>query len=438
MNGMTTIFAQASAPGRGGVAVVRVSGEKAFVCANILTGNDKFIPRQAELRSLRNAGGTLIDHALVIRFPAPASYTGEDVVEFHVHGGRAVVEALFEALCAVDGVRPAGPGEFTRRAVENGKLDLTQAEAIADLVDAETESQREQALKQYGGALGELYEGWRAELVKVLAYGEAAIDFADEDLPETLDEARAGAAKICHAIDAHLADGRRGEIVRDGFRVAVVGPANAGKSSLVNALARREVAIVSPEAGTTRDVIEVHLDLGGTAVILSDTAGLREAKGDVEAEGMRRALLRAEEADLVLLLMDGSKDAKDFSFPEKIKKKQCITVWNKADLSWKEPRRGLAISVKSGEGLDALVAKIAAAATERLNRGGRSAPLTRARHRHALEACSAALHRAGKTEATELFAEDIRLAMRELGRITGRVDVEDVLDVVFKDFCIGK
>ncbi len=434
---MKTIFAQASAPGRGGVAVVRVSGETAFLCANVLTGKDKFVPRQAELRILRAADGTPIDRALVIRFPAPKSYTGEDVVEFHVHGGRAVVEALSEALGAMDGVRPAGPGEFTRRAVENGKLDLTQAEAIADLVDAETKSQREQALKQYDGALGALYEGWRTELIKVLAYGEAAIDFADEDLPETLDVARAGAAKICHAIDAHLADGRRGEIVRDGFRVAVIGPANAGKSSLVNALARREVAIVSPEPGTTRDVIEVHLDLGGYAVILSDTAGLREAKGTVEAEGMRRALRRAEEADLVLLLMDGSKTAKTFSFSEKNNKKQCITVWNKMDLPWKESRKGLAISVKNGAGIETLVAKIAAAAAKRLS-SGRSVPLTRARHRHALEACSAALHRAGKTEETELFAEDIRLAMRELGRITGRVDVEDVLDVVFKDFCIGK
>jgi len=381
----------------------------------------------------------MIDSALVLWFAAPHSLTGEDVAEFQVHGGRAIVETLAEVLGALPGFRPAEAGEFTRRAVLNGKLDLTQAEAIADLVAAETEAQHRQALRQYDGALGALYEGWRSELVKALAWAEAAIDFSEEELPaEVLSCARREAGRIGAAISGHLNDARRGELVREGLFLTVIGPPNAGKSSLVNALAGRDVAIVSETAGTTRDVIEVRLNLGGYAVILADTAGLRSASEGVEAEGVRRALQRAEAADLVLLLRDGSAaEFEDYS-KENIVNKPLIIVWNKADLPWPAPREGLRLSLKTGEGLDGVIATIAAAAKERLEVAGDAPMLTRPRHRLALGEAAAALARAAGARQSELFAEDLRLALRALGRITGRVDVEELLDTIFKDFCIGK
>jgi tRNA modification GTPase len=390
------------------------------------------------VRRLRGRGG-LIDEALVLWFAGPASLTGEDVAEFQVHGGRAIAEALAAELGALPGCRPAEPGEFTRRAVENGKFDLTQAEAVADLVDAETEAQRRQALRQYDGALGALYEGWRAELVKVLAWAEAAIDFSDEELPDgMLAEARRSAESVRKAIETHLNDARRGELVREGLFLTVIGPPNAGKSSLVNALAGRDVAIVSETAGTTRDVIEVRMDLGGYAVILADTAGLCAASEAVEAEGVRRALARAEAADLVLLLLDGSEENSSVYLPENMVNKPCLTVWNKVDLFWPVRREGLKLSLKTGKGLEAVISAIAAAAKERLEGGSDAPPLTRPRHRHALGEAVAALQRAAEASQPELFAEDLRLALRSLGRITGRVDVEELLDTIFRDFCIGK
>jgi tRNA modification GTPase len=434
-----TIFALSSAPGRAGVAVIRASGPAAGFCIKALTRKAIPAPRRAALRPLKDRSGAVIDRALVLWFAGPASVTGEDVAEFHVHGGRAIVDAVGIELAAIPGVRPAEPGEFTRRAVENGKLDLTQAEAIADLVVAETEAQRRQALRQYDGALGALYESWRGDLLKALAWAEAAIDFSDEELPgEVLKDARAIARTTRDAILAHLNDARRGELVREGLFVAVIGPPNAGKSSLVNALAGRDVAIVSESAGTTRDVIEVRLDLGGYAVVLADTAGLRAAHGDVEAEGVRRALARAEAADLVLLLKDGSVPSSAVNLPDNMVNMTYLTVWNKADLPWPEPRDGLCLSLKTGKGLDEVVNAIAAEARNQLDKGADAPPLTRARHRVSLtEACDA-LARAGMASEAELFAEDLRLAVRAVGRITGRVDVEDLLDVVFRDFCIGK
>jgi tRNA modification GTPase len=433
-----TIFALASAPGRAGIAVIRVSGPDAGAAVKALTRKSIPAPRQAVRRSFWDGAGGEIDSGLLVWFEAPASFTGEDVVEFHLHGGRAIVEAMAEALAALPDCRMAEPGEFTRRAVLNGKLDLTQAEAIADLVDAETEAQRRQALRQYDGALGALAEVWRGELIKALAWAEAVIDFSDEELPaDVLGDARKAAAEICQAMDAQLKDARRGELIRDGLFLTVIGPPNAGKSSLVNALAGRDVAIVSETAGTTRDVIEVHLDLGGYAVILADTAGWREAGEAVEAEGVRRALARAEAADLVLLLLDGSVPESPLNLPENMVNKPCLTVWNKADLPWPAPRAGLKLSLKTGEGLDALIEVIAAKAKALLESG--SAPaLTRPRHREALNEAVAALARAGTADQPELFAEDLRLALRALGRLTGRVDVEELLDVVFRDFCIGK
>lgn len=436
MSGRNTIYALASAPGRGGVAVVRVSGEKAIFCLNMLTGKENIAPRTAHLYTLYNSGGVPIDTALCLSFPAPASYTGEDVVEFHIHGGRAVVAALYEAISAIDGLRMAEPGEFTRRAVENGKLDLTQAEAIADLVDAQTEMQRRQAVRQYGGALTGLYESWRSELMRILALTEAAIDFADEEIPDdTVNQAAQKLQTLIKAVDSHLNDGRRGEILREGLKLAIIGPPNAGKSSLVNALTAREVAIVSDEAGTTRDVIEVRLDLGGYPVILADTAGLRQAVGKVEAEGVRRAIGVAESADLVVLLQDGTDPLEEMDLSTITA--PVLKVWNKADQPWPMPRDGLAISVRTGSGIDQLLDAITCAAKDRTENGG-EAPLTRPRHREALRGALASLLRAQDTTEPELFAEDVRLALRAIGRITGSVDIENILDIVFRDFCIGK
>jgi tRNA modification GTPase len=432
-----TIFALSSAPGRAGVAVIRVCGPQARHCIIALAGGPMIVPRVATLRRLRDEAGQAIDQALILWFPGPASFSGEDMAEFHVHGGRAVVARILAALSVR--CRPAEPGEFTRRAVENGKLDLTQAEALADLIDAETEAQRGQALRQYGGSLALLYEGWRERLIQSLAWSEAGIDFSDEELPDDLStRLRAAMLEIYKEIQMHINDSRRGEIVRDGLFLTVIGAPNAGKSSLVNALARRDVAIVAESAGTTRDIIEVKLDLGGFAVIVADTAGLRETADMVENEGVRRALARAEASDLVLLLLDGSAAEPMKGLRPDIAERAALTVWNKADLPAPGPRSGLNLSLKTGEGLDALLAAISAKVAEKLDVSREALVLTRARHRHALEQALAALDRALNTGEAELFAEDLRLAVRAIGRITGRVDVEELLDVVFRDFCIGK
>jgi len=433
-----TIFALATAPGRAGLAIMRVSGRRAGDCVKALTGKEIPAERQAVLRDFHGPGGERIDRGLVLWFAAPRSLTGDDVVEFQIHGGRAVAEAMAMALGRISGCRPAEPGEFTRRAVLSGKLDLTQAEAVADLVDAETGAQHRQALRQYDGALGALCHGWRAGLVRALAWAEAVIDFSDEELGgDPLAEARRTAEQVLQAIDGHLNDGRRGELVRDGLFLTVIGPPNAGKSSLVNALAGRDVAIVSETAGTTRDVIEVRLDLGGYAVILADTAGLREAANSVEAEGVRRALARAQQADLVLVLVDGSDENAPANPAEELVGRPALTVWNKADLPWPLPREGLRLSLKTGEGLDGLIADLTTAARERLEQGDGPA-LTRPRHRYALQEAAEALRRAHEAHRSELFAEDLRLALRALGRLTGHVDVEELLDAIFRDFCIGK
>ena len=443
-----TIFALSSAPGRAGIAVVRVSGPLAGGAILALTRKPPPEPRRASVRRLLaggqaddgGAGGGVIDKALILWLPGPESATGEDVAEFHVHGGRAIVEAVLSTLAVVPGLRPAERGEFTRRSVENGKLDLTQAEGLADLIDAETESQRQQALSQYEGAFFRQCEVWRTRLLHLCAWAEAAIDFSDEDLGGDLDGlVSRGIREVLGEMRSLLADGRRGEITREGFHLTVIGPPNAGKSSLMNALARRDVAIVAETPGTTRDVVEARLDLGGYLVIAADTAGLREAGDAVEAEGVRRALARAGSGDLVLLLLDGTASEPFAGVPEQ--GEHVFTVWNKADLPWPAPREGLAVSVKTGEGLEELFAALAARIRDRLGDTAReSAMVTRERHRRALEDACQALTRAGadRTKAPELIAEDLRLALRAIGRITGRVDVEELLDVIFRDFCIGK
>jgi len=434
-----TIFALSSATGRAGVAVIRVSGPAAQACVAALAGPARLAPRIAALRHLRDVNGQAIDQALVLWFPAPASFSGEDMAEFHVHGGRAIVARVLEILGSEAGCRPAEPGEFTRRAVENGKLDLTQAEALADLIDAQTEAQRRQGLRQYGGELAALYEAWRRRLIEALAWAEAAIDFSDEELPDNvLKRSRAATVEIIEEIQIHTADSRRGELVREGIFLTVIGPPNAGKSSLLNALAARDVAIVSEVPGTTRDIIEIKLDLDGYAVVVADTAGLREVADTVESEGVRRALARAEASDLVLLLLDGSASDPLAGLPSDVLARASLTVWNKADLPAPATRPGLNLSLKTGDGLDQLLAAIGSKVAEKLDLSCEAPVLTRARHRRALEQALVALDRALSAKEAELFAEDLRLAVRAIGRITGRADVEELLDIVFRDFCIGK
>ncbi len=439
-----TIFALATAPGRAGITVVRISGPRASAALGALSGRPPPPPRVATLMGLADPdGGAVLDRGLALWFPAPASYTGEDVVELHLHGGTAVAGSVIAALAGQAGLRPAEPGEFTRRAFENGKLDLTEAEAIADLVDAETTAQQRQALRQMAGELGRLYDGWRSRLKRTLAHLEAELDFPDEELPTGVaDRTSREITALRDEIDRHLDDGRRGERLRQGLYIAILGPPNAGKSSLLNALARRDAAIVSDRAGTTRDVIEVHLDLAGFPVTLADTAGLQETGDEIEDEGVRRALARAEYADLKVLLFDVRAPTLDPATLALVDG-DSVVVFNKIDLAADAGVPAIAghhpvsTSAKTGEGLDALLDRLRAMAAARLTGDGGPA-LTRARHRAALEDCRAGLNRSLTAPQPELTAEDLRLAMRALGRITGRVDVEELLDVIFRDFCIGK
>ncbi|MDR3450987.1 MAG: tRNA uridine-5-carboxymethylaminomethyl(34) synthesis GTPase MnmE [Alphaproteobacteria bacterium] len=430
-----TIFALASAAGRAGVAVFRVSGPEARAAiARLCAPSDIPIPRTAHLRDIKKPDSELIDRAVILFFENPHSFTGEDVVEFHTHGGRAIINAVTEALAALPDFRLAEPGEFTRRAFENGKMDLTEAEAVADLVHAETEAQRKQALRQLNGALGQMYENWRTQLSRSLAYMEAAIDFADEELPQNMIEKQSAALRGLRAeIGAHLDDNHRGERMREGFSIAIIGAPNAGKSSLLNALARREAAIVSPTPGTTRDIIEVHLDIGGYAVTLADTAGLRDSTDAIESEGIRRARAVAQRADLKLLILDATTSAPpDFPIDA-----DTLIVTNKSDLATQQDKHAIAVSALTGAGIPELLNRLAAEIAKRFD-NTTAPPLTRARHRAALEECVTHLDRALAAPMADKRAEDVRLAMRALGRITGRVDVEDLLDIIFRDFCIGK
>ncbi len=396
-------------------------------------------PRMARHVRVRDPdSGEDLDDGLALWFPGPRSVTGEDVGELHLHGSRAVIAAVMAALGRL-GLRLAEPGEFTRRAFHNGKLDLTQAEAVADLAAAETEAQRRQALRQLDGRLGELYRGWSDRLLRLLAHFEAAIDFPDEDLPPEIENrVAADTADLAGEIARHLADGHRGERLRDGIAVAIVGPPNAGKSSLLNQLARREAAITSPIAGTTRDVIEVVIDLAGYPVVLADTAGLRDSADLIEQEGLRRARARAESAELRLFVFDAGRP-EDAAGAVAWPGPDTLVVANKIDVAPNRagvPPGALALSALTGEGIPDLIQTLAAriAGTYDI-----AAPLlTRARHREALENAADALRRSLAADFPELRAEDLRLAWRSLGRITGRVDVEDLLDVIFRDFCLGK
>jgi len=440
---VTSIYASSSGHGRAGVAIIRVSGPHAGHVLRRMAGG---IPqaRLASLRAIRNPeSGEVLDRGLVLWFPAPRSFTGEDMAELHVHGGRAVLEGVLAALAAIPGLRFAEAGEFARRAFENGKLDLTAAEGLADLIDAETEAQRRQALRQSEGALRDVYDGWRVRLIAASAAVEAALDFADEaDVPERVwMGARPLIETLVAEISRHLRDARGGEILRDGFRVVIAGPPNGGKSSLMNALARRDAAIVSSQAGTTRDVIEVRLDLGGYPVILMDTAGIREAASAIEREGIKRTLDRMRDADLVLWLDDLTQpDEGEPLLAALGEPPLIIRVVNKIDLvPFADAAGVIPISALTGEGLDALLAALLAQVRTRIETA-ESAVITRARHRGELERAQRSLvdFLQGSPADLELRAEDLRNAATSLGRITGRVDVEDVLDKIFADFCIGK
>jgi tRNA modification GTPase len=432
-----TIFAVSSGAGRTAVAVVRVSGPAAAqVLERIAPPLPK--PRFAAFRRLRHPEtGEEFDHALVLWFPGPKSETGEDTCELQIHGGRAVLAATFAALSAIPGCRPAVAGEFARRAFENGKLDLTAAEGLADLIDAETDAQRRQALRQASGELAKHYERWRKEMIEAQGLLEASIDFADEgDIGLRAEiEGMAAARDLASRIRRHLQDGRRGEIVRDGFRIVLAGPPNVGKSSLMNALAERDVAIVTDEPGTTRDVLEVRLDLDGYMVIIADTAGLRETSSTVEQEGIRRARQRAEDADLVLWIMDATAPVAEV--PAGLTGR-VLRILNKIDAAdAREAPADHAISARAGAGLPALIAKLGEIVRETA-RGEDEAVFTQLRHRRHIEVCLKALEAATQTTAPELAAEQIRLAADALGRIVGRIDPEDVLDQIFARFCIGK
>ncbi|MBM3502638.1 MAG: tRNA uridine-5-carboxymethylaminomethyl(34) synthesis GTPase MnmE [Alphaproteobacteria bacterium] len=441
MSDRDTIFAAATAPGRAGVAIVRVSGAAAGVVVRALTGRAAPAPRSAVMRALRDPDrDELIDRGLVLWFPGPRSYTGEDVAEFHVHGGRAVLAALAQAIGRVPGVRFAEPGEFSRRAFLHGRLDLTQVEAIADLVDAETDAQRRMAQRQLEGELGRRYEQWRSELVRALAHVEATIDFVDEPLDPALGEAVRARVRVLEGeIRQHLGDGRVGERVREGLLIAIVGAPNVGKSSIINRLAEREVAIVAPTAGTTRDVIEVRLDIGGYAVTIVDTAGLRETQDDVEQEGVRRARRRAADADLTIVVFDATTWPRGEAAVRAMVDARSVVVINKADLA-RPTLNGeeIALSAVTGFGFERLVQVLRERVDQLMAVQGGAMPLTRERHRQALEDCVAALRASADHTEPELAAEELRVAAQCLGRITGRVDVEDLLDLIFRDFCIGK
>lgn len=444
-----TIYAPASGAAKAGIAVIRVSGPGAAAAVRALTPNAPFPQARRAVRRVfcDPTDGRALDDGLLLWFPGPNSYTGEDAAELQIHGGPAVRAAVLSALAAVPGCRLAEPGEFTRRAFLNDRLDLSQAEGVIDLIEAETEAQRRQALRQADGALGRRCAAWAQRLLQLTAHAEAWIDFPDEDLPEeTRTRNEIEMKRLIDELTQELESGRRAERLRDGVRVAIVGPPNAGKSSLLNRLAGREAAIVHARAGTTRDVVEVGLDLGGVPVTVADTAGLREAADEIEAEGVRRARAAAASSDIVLCVAAADDPAAEIIWAEAAgayPNALLLAVLNKVDLASAValegvgPERLFRVSAATEQGLEGLVGAVTEAVGTAAGMS-EEAGLTRARHREAATECLEALRRAAGAPSPDLQAEDLRLALRAIGRITGKVDVEDLLDVVFRDFCIGK
>ncbi len=444
---MRTIFALSSARGRAGIAIIRVSGPQTLTALKEIAGK-KVKPREATLVSLRADDKSVIDKGIVLWFPGPKSATGEDLAEFHIHGGRAVISAVEMRLSSIRDIVPAEPGEFSRRAFENGKLDLTQVEGLADLIEAETEGQRKQAFNQLDGKLGKMLDDWREESIHALAYIEASIDFPEEEIPQTIiNDTKLKISTLIKKIDQVLHNSIRGELMRNGVSVALVGAPNVGKSSLLNRIAQRDVVIVSEFPGTTRDIVEVNLDLSGIPIILSDTAGLRDGIEIVEQEGIKRAEAIIKKSDITVAIFDAEAWPDLDQRTEKIIDDKTIIIVNKADLLKDLPstknvdgRRIIFLSALTGDGIEDLLSELEKRVIDRTNHS--EIPLlTRSRHVIALttakEHLQSFLNIDGSFEL-ELYAEDLRLAVREIGKITGRIEVEELLDVVFKDFCIGK
>jgi len=442
-----TIYALSSGPGVSGIAVIRVSGKKTPEVIKKLIGSKLPSPRVATLKKFnKNGGKELIDEGVIIWFPAPNSYTGEDLAEFHVHGSRAVIKAMHLAISKIKNCRLAEPGEFTKRAFQNGRINLLKAESIADLISSETEIQRKQALKIMSGKSADKFNSWRKRLLQILSHFEAKIDFPDEDLPKKIiNEVKKTSNSVLKEIKKTLNDQKVGERIREGFKIAIVGPPNSGKSSLLNYLSKRDVAIVSEIAGTTRDVIETHLNLDGYPVVVSDTAGIRRSKNEIEKKGIKIALKRAEDADLKLVIAS----VKNVDFTSVLKKlltKNAILIINKSDLakgklnSKFKKHDHVLISIKKNLNLSKLIAKIKSKLKNKFTTT-EDILITRERHRQNLINCAHHLEKFQKKKSAQDFdtaAEDLRLATRHLGMIVGKVDVEELLGSIFNDFCIGK
>ena len=442
-----TIYALSSGPGISGIAVIRVSGKETTRVVKLITGEDLPVPRAATLRKINKINtNELIDEGVIIWFPGPNSYTGEDLAEFHVHGSRDVISALHYAIGEVKKCRLAEPGEFTKIAFQNGKINLLKAESVADLISSETEIQRKQAIKIMSGKSSDQYNSWREKLLKILSHVEAKIDFPDEDLPkDILSSIKETSEQVSSQIEKVLNDQKVGERIREGFKIAIIGPTNAGKSSLINYLSKRDVAIVSEIAGTTRDVIETHLNLDGYPVVISDTAGIRDSRDEIEEKGIKLALNRAEDADLKLVIIDGNFDDLNKTLKDLINE-NAILVVNKSDLlngnlnkKFRKYEHVL-ISIKNDSNLDQLILKIKNKLENKFI-NNEDILITRERHRKNLEHCIVHLKNFKNKNGSKDFdkaAEDLRLATRHLGMIVGKVDVEEILDSIFNDFCIGK
>ncbi len=442
-----TIYALSTVYGKSGVAVIRISGNNALAALKKMTSLDttKIKPRYAYFVSLKNNEGNTLDKCLILYFKAPNSFTGEDIVEIQTHGSKAVISGVLSTLAQIEGFRMAEPGEFSKRAFYNGKMDLTEAEGLADLIDAETSEQQKYAMRQMEGGLKKLYDDWREQLLKILAHLEAFIDFPDEDIPNNvMSEMKNNVFKLENSVYEHLKSDNIGERLREGFRVVIVGPPNAGKSSLLNAIANREAVIVSDIAGTTRDAIDIHLDIKGYPVMFTDTAGLREANEEIEKKGIEIAYSKIKSADFIICLFDASKDGVQiFDNIRKSFKNNTFLVANKCDkltseqCSVLEKQGCILISAKQKEGISQILDRIYEFICERFTSNS-NLLITRSRYREALQEVMENLQHFSFDKEIELTAEDIRLAARALGKITGRIEVNEILDKIFGDFCIGK
>lgn len=442
-----TIYALSTVYGKSGVAVIRISGNNALAALKKMTSLDttKIKPRYAYFVSLKNNEGNTLDKCLILYFKAPNSFTGEDIVEIQTHGSKAVISGVLSTLAQIEDFRMAEPGEFSKRAFYNGKMDLTEAEGLADLIDAETSEQQKYAMRQMEGGLKNLYDDWREQLLKILAHLEAFIDFPDEDIPNNvMSEMKNNVFKLENSVYEHLKADNIGERLREGFRVVIVGPPNAGKSSLLNAIANREAVIVSDIAGTTRDAIDIHLDIKGYPVMFTDTAGLREANEEIEKKGIEIAYSKIKSADFIICLFDASKDGVQiFDNIRNSFKNNTILVANKSDkltseqCSELEKQGCILISAKQKEGISQILDRIYEFICERFTSNS-NLLITRSRYREALQEVMENLQHFSFDKEIELTAEDIRLAARALGKITGRIEVNEILDKIFGDFCIGK